>query len=52
MKRESPDVVLVANDILYIPDNSGRRNTLSVLAKIATFGAATASGVLVYSAIR
>ncbi len=51
MRRQSPDVTLVANDILYIPDNSGRRNTLGVLAKIATFGAATASGVLIYSTI-
>jgi polysaccharide export outer membrane protein len=51
MRRQSPDVTLLANDILYVPDNSGRRNTLGVLAKIATFGAATASGVLIYSTI-
>jgi polysaccharide export outer membrane protein len=51
MKRQSPDVTLLANDILYVPDNSGRRNTLGVLAKIAAFGAATTSGVLIYSTI-
>jgi polysaccharide biosynthesis/export protein len=49
MQRKSADVPLLANDILYIPDNSGRRTTLSVLEKIAGFGAATASGVIIWS---
>ena len=48
MKRESPDVTLLANDILYIPDNSSRRATMNVLEKVASFGAATASGVLIW----
>jgi polysaccharide export outer membrane protein len=52
MRRQSPDVTLLANDILYVPDNSGRRNTLNVLAKVVTFGAAVASGVIIYGAIR
>jgi polysaccharide export outer membrane protein len=52
MRRQSPDVTLLANDILYVPDNSGRRNTMSVLAKVVTFGAAVASGVIIYGAIR
>ena len=30
MKRQSPDVTLTANDILYIPDNSGKRFALAV----------------------
>jgi polysaccharide export outer membrane protein len=51
LKRESPDVTLLANDILYVPDNSGRRNTLGVLEKLAAFGTATVSGVLIYSTI-
>src|SRR5438034_1383963 len=38
MKRKSPDVPLEANDILYIPDNSGRRTALSVLETIGMFG--------------
>jgi polysaccharide biosynthesis/export protein len=46
--RKAPDVTLQANDILYIPDNSGRRVTASVLDRIAGFGSATASGVLIY----
>jgi polysaccharide export outer membrane protein len=48
MKRETPDVTLVANDILYIPDNSGKRATMSVIDRIASFGSATASGVLIW----
>jgi len=48
MKRKAPDVPLVANDILYIPDNSGRRMTVTALEKIATFGTATASGLLIW----
>lgn len=34
MKRKSPDVALVANDILYIPDRPGQRATFSVLDKV------------------
>jgi hypothetical protein len=41
-------VTLQANDILYIPDNSGKRATATVLDRIAGFGSATASGVLIY----
>jgi polysaccharide export outer membrane protein len=48
MKRKSPDVPLFANDILYIPDNSGRRMTLTALDRIATFGSSTASGLLIW----
>jgi polysaccharide export outer membrane protein len=48
MKRKAPDVPLQANDILYIPDNSGRRMTVKALERIAGFGAATASGLLIW----
>jgi polysaccharide export outer membrane protein len=48
MKRKSSDVPLQANDILYIPDNTGRRMTAKALERIAGFGAATASGVLIW----
>ena len=48
MKRQSPDVALAANDILYIPDNKGKRATISTLDRIASFGATTATGVIVY----
>jgi len=48
LERKAPDVPLVANDILYVPDNSGRRATVNVLDRVAGFGAATASGVLIW----
>ncbi|HSW51503.1 MAG TPA: polysaccharide biosynthesis/export family protein [Bryobacteraceae bacterium] len=48
LKRQSPDVPLRPDDILYIPDNSGRRITMSALEKIAGFGSSTASGVLIW----
>ncbi len=51
MDRKAPDVQLAANDILYIPDNRGRRATFAVLEKILSFGAGTASGVIVYRSI-
>ena len=48
MERKSPDVPLLANDVFYIPDNSGRRTTMTALDRILGFGSATASGVLVW----
>ena len=52
MNRKSTDVPLIANDILYIPDNRGRRMSMTALEKIASFAAGTVSGVLIYSTIR
>lgn len=51
MKRQAPDVNLTANDILYIPDNTGRRMTLSVLEKVLLFGGA-AGTALIYTTTR
>jgi polysaccharide export outer membrane protein len=48
MQRKSPDVALQANDVLYIPDNKGRRNAMTALDRITGFGAATASGLLIW----
>ncbi len=48
LKRKSPDVPLDVGDILYIPDNKGKRLTATVLDRIAGFGASTASGVLIW----
>jgi polysaccharide export outer membrane protein len=48
MDRKAPDVELQAKDILYIPDNTGRRMTANVLEKLAGFGSSTASGVLIW----
>ena len=48
LKRKAPDVPLQANDLVYIPDNSGRRIAVNTLEKIAGFGTATASGLLIW----
>jgi polysaccharide biosynthesis/export protein len=47
MERTAPDVTLSANDILFIPDNRARRNSLGILEKALGFAASTASGVLI-----
>ena len=47
MDRSAPDMALAANDILFIPDNRARRNSLSVLEKALGFAASTASGILI-----
>jgi hypothetical protein len=48
MNRKSPDVHLQQNDILFIPDSKGRKLTAQTIDRIASFGSATASGVLVW----
>lgn len=48
VERKSPDVPLEANDILYIPDNKGKRLTVTTLERIAGFGSSTASGMIVW----
>jgi polysaccharide export outer membrane protein len=50
MDRKSPDISLTAGDIFYIPDNRKGRLTASVIDRIVSFGAGTASGALVYAA--
>jgi polysaccharide export outer membrane protein len=48
MDRKSPDVPLIANDFLYVPDNTGRRTALTALEKILSFGSAAGAAALVY----
>ena len=48
MERKSPDVPLEIGDILYVPDNKSRRNTMNIVDRLAGFGASTASGVLIW----
>lgn len=48
MDRKAPDLELQPKDILYIPDNSGRRLTAGVLERLAGFGSTTASGLLIW----
>ena len=51
MKRKSPDVPLEANDILYIPDNTGRRATMSAIEKFILTGSALGAA-LIYAGVR
>jgi polysaccharide export outer membrane protein len=48
MERKSPDAPLMANDILYIPDNKRQRLTIGALEKLLLVGGGVA-GALVYS---
>ena len=48
MERKTTDVTLEAGDVLYIPDNKGRRLTMNALDRITSFGTSTASGVLIW----
>jgi len=48
MRRRSPDVQLEANDILYIPDNHGKRVAAETLERLASFGSSTGSGLLIW----
>ena len=48
MARKDQDVKLMADDILYIPENGKKRMTSSVLNRMAGFSENTATGLLVY----
>jgi polysaccharide biosynthesis/export protein len=48
LQRKAPDIALQVDDVLYIPDNKSRRTTMNVLDRITSFGASTASGVLIW----
>ena len=48
MDRKSPDVALMANDILYVPDASGVRASLKVLETVMGVGAAI-GGAAIYA---
>ena len=48
MDRKSPDVPLMANDILYVPDNTGRRTALTALERVLAFGSTAGAGLLIY----
>jgi polysaccharide export outer membrane protein len=48
LQRKSPDFTLVANDILYIPDNAGKRLSANVVEKITGVAGATVSGIIIW----
>jgi polysaccharide export outer membrane protein len=48
LQRRAPDVALQVDDMLYVPDNKGRRNVMTIVDRMTTFGASTASGLLIW----
>jgi polysaccharide biosynthesis/export protein len=50
MDRKAPDAPLMANDVLYIPDNRNRRLGLAVLERILVFGSTAGATALIYGA--
>ncbi len=48
MTRKSPDIELLTDDILYVPENKGRKLTMGALDRLAGFGSSTASGLLIF----
>ena len=50
MARKSPDVALVGNDILYVPDNRGKRIGVRAIEAIVGFGVGAGSTALIYGA--
>lgn len=52
LERKAADVPLLANDILYVPDNRGRRLRATAIERIIGFGATTTSGVLIWGVAR
>ena len=52
MARKSPDVPLMANDILYITDNKGKRLGVRALEAVIGFGTGAGATALVYGTLR
>ena len=52
LDRKVADYPMMVDDILYVPDNRKRKETLVVLDRLATFGAAIGSGLVIVNAGR
>ena len=48
MDRKAPDVPLMANDILYVPDNTGRRTAMQAVERALSFGTTAGATALIY----
>jgi polysaccharide export outer membrane protein len=49
LKRKAPDVPLVADDILYIPDRSRKRLSIAALERALVFGSTAGATALIYT---
>jgi polysaccharide export outer membrane protein len=48
MDRKAPDTPLLPNDVLYVPDNRGKRLRMATLEKILLFGSTAGATALIY----
>jgi len=48
MERKAPDATLVANDVLYVPDNHSRKVGMAVLERLLVFGSTAGATALIY----
>lgn len=48
LDRKKPDVTLQAKDVLYVPDNNGKKNFSMWMDRISGVGTGAAQGALVY----
>lgn len=48
MKRQSPDVALEPNDVLYIPDNNSKRLSVAAIEKVLLFGSTAGATALIW----
>jgi polysaccharide export outer membrane protein len=51
MERKAPDMALLANDILYVPENKGNRRRIRVLEGMAVL-ATVATSAIIYTVLR
>jgi polysaccharide export outer membrane protein len=48
LKRKHPDVAVLPDDILYVPDNKARRLTATAIERIVSFGSTAGATALIY----
>ena len=48
LRRKQSDVEVVAGDIVYIPENKGRKLSIAALEKMLLFGSTAGATALVY----
>lgn len=52
MARKTPDVPLIANDILYVPENHGKKMRMAAVEKLLMFGSTAGATALAYGTLR
>jgi polysaccharide export outer membrane protein len=48
LKRKSADVAVLPDDILYVPDNTGRRMAVTAMERLLSFGSTAGATALIY----